>query len=248
MFNAQKMLFKMAQVYVLSLLLASCNSSSNTENGNTDYFPLDKGLSWEYRYETALTGGTPTVKTLKIDNLGEQKLGDKKFKVRRTSNGTDYYFKQDESGIYRNAKRTIVETKAAFDASPRLVLPLPTPKKPGKSWSVITQSYTLHRVLPHYEPPFENTAHFYMTYSVVGVDREITVPAGVFKNCLLIEGQAQVDQHAGSNQGKGEIEITTREWYAPGTGLVKMERIEPLDGDVFKGGKIVMELLKVSRN
>ena len=230
----------------LCLFLINCDSALNGAHRSSDYFPLDKGVKWVYRVETTLTGSEPIKSTLNIENLGEQSFQEHDYKVRRTSAGTDYFLGQQDNGIYRYAKRSLVETKPVKDAHPRLVLPLPIPKKPGKSWSVLTQSFTIHRVMPNYEPPYENVAHFYMTYSLLRLDEEVTVPAGHFKNCLLVEGQAQVDQFAGANEGTGEIEITTREWYAPGVGLIKLERHEPLDGSVFKGGSIVMELESIS--
>ena len=54
-------------------------------------------------------------------------------------------------------------------------------------------------MLPNYEPTYENTAHFHMTYSIVGIDEEVSVPAGKYKHCLLVEGKAQINQLAGSN-------------------------------------------------
>ncbi|MCU7946598.1 MAG: hypothetical protein KZQ72_08155, partial [Candidatus Thiodiazotropha sp. (ex Cardiolucina cf. quadrata)] len=39
-----------------------------------------------------------------------------------------------------------------------------------------------------------------------------------------------------------EILINTTEWYAPGVGLVKLLREEPLDNDVFAGGHVLLEL------
>lgn len=247
LFNHQKpremfSVYRVIQLSFLSFVLISCDSVLNDVDRASDYFPLDKGVKWVYRVETQLTESKPKVSSLSIENLGEQSFQGLEYKVRRTSAGTDYLFLQQESGIYRHAKRSLVESKPVKDFSPRLVLPLPLPKKPGKSWSVLTQSYTLHRVIPNYEPPYENVAHFYMTYSLLRLDEEVTVPAGHFKHCLLVEGQAQVDQFAGANEGTGKIEITTREWYAPGVGLVKLERLEPLDGSVFKGGSVVMEL------
>ncbi|CAA6804094.1 MAG: Unknown protein, partial [uncultured Thiotrichaceae bacterium] len=229
-----------AQCVLFSLLLAllsACDSGSSQSSDMRKYFPLEKGLIWEYKHELALTGDEPVISTFHIENLGEKVFRDKRYWVRRTSHGTDYYLGEDKTGLFRYGKRTIVENEPRLDASPRMVLPLPVPNKVGKAWSVLTQSYTLHRVLPNYEPPHENIAHFHMTYSVVGLDEDVSVPAGQFKHCLLIEGQAQIDQFAGANEGTGEIEITTREWYAPHVGMVKMERIEPLDGSVFKGGK-----------
>lgn len=230
------------------LLITSCNNSTNQNAVGETYFPLQKGLSWHYRVQTELTGGKRETVTLRIDNRGREVFRDQQYSVRRTSKGTDYYFRRQANGIYRYAKRTIVENKPALDASPRLVLPLPVPLKPGKSWSVLTQSYTLHRVIPNYEPPYENIAYFHMTYTLVGLDTEVSVPAGQFKNCILIEGQAQIDQFSGANEGDGEIEITTREWYAPGVGMVKMERLEPLDGSVFKGGRVLIELVEFNES
>ena len=231
-------------IFFLSFLYG-CGSEPNTDE-LTKYFPLKKGIVWEYKHEEHLTGDEPKVSTMKIENLGSNVFRDQVYSVRRTSNGTDYYLRGDETGIFRYGKRTIVEDQPKMDSLPRMILPLPIPDKTGKSWSVLSQSYTLHRVLPNYEPSYENTALFNMTYSVVGLDEEVSVPAGKYKHCLLVEGQAQIDQLAGANEGNGEIEITTREWYAPGIGMVKMERMEPLDGSVFKGGKILMQLKKVS--
>lgn len=230
----------------LCFVIAGCDAPQHDNTHSPSYFPLHKGLSWKYRVTTELSDGRPHVTTLRIDNKGKETFGQQDFMLRRTSHGTDYYLRQDSNGIFRYAKRTIIQTSPVLDATPRMVLPLPVPDKPGKSWSVLTQSYTLHRVLPNYEPPYENIAHFHMTYSIVGLDEAVTVPAGDFQHCLLVEGQAQIDQHAGANEGTGIIEITTREWYAPGVGMVKMERMEPLDGSVFKGGKVLIEMVELS--
>lgn len=235
----------LAVSFLIGASLSGCDSSSNPSDMSAGYFPLQEGRSWTYRVVTSLIGDAPVTRTLSIENIGKKNFREKPYWLRRTSNGTDYYLGADATGVYRYGKRTLVELSPRLDASPRMVMPLPIPRKVGRSWSVLTQSYTLHRVLPNYEPPTENIAHFHMTYSVVGLDEEVTVPAGTFKHCLLIEGQAQIDQYAGSSthEDDGEIEITTREWYAPNVGMVKMERTEPLDGSVFKGGKVVMELL-----
>lgn len=219
------------------LLLTACDNQPPD-----NYFPLKQGKQWHYHVTTHLLGQDKKHKTLTIENLGTQTFNNDNYLTRLTSHGTHYYFKQQENGIYRHAKKTLVETHPTLDKTPRLVLPLPMPKHAGKSWSVPSQSYTFHRVLPHYEPPFRSVYRFNMTYSVVAVDETVTVPAGKFEHCLLIEGQAQVNMFAGSRRGFEDIEITTREWYAPGVGLVKLERSEPLDSEVFKGGSVLMEL------
>ena len=47
--------------------------------------------------------------------------------------------------------------------------------------------------------------------------------------------------------GYQDILLTQKEWYAPGVGLVKLIREEPLDLPMFKGGSIMMELEKYER-
>jgi len=48
--------------------------------------------------------------------------------------------------------------------------------------------------------------------------------------------------YADASAGYQEILINHSEWYAPGVGLVKLERDEPLDTSIMKGGKVTMVL------
>ena len=81
------------------------------------------------------------------------------------------------------------------------------------------------------------------TYNVVKMNQSLTVNAGEFNNCVLIEGNANLSIYVGAVRGRKDVPIINREWYCKGIGLVKLERIEDLRSDIWTGGKIVLELL-----
>ena len=61
---------------------------------------------------------------------------------------------------------------------------------------------------------------------------------------LRVEGSAQLSLYSDARLGYQEIPIKTTEWYAPGVGLVKLVREEPLDTEVFEGGTITLALAR----
>jgi hypothetical protein len=206
-----------------------------------DYFPLSEGLRWDYQV-TITQPHRSDSKTLTIENWGTESVKDTSTTVRRTSDGTDYYLTHKDDGVYRIAKRTIVEELPQLDESPRMVLPNHPTTAQGKMWSSITMPYMILRVFEGDENAKADEWRFPMQYSVKSVDETVDVPAGRFTHCVLVEGQAEVTMYTDPRKGETAIPITTREWYAPSVGLVKLERDEPLNTDVFKGGKLVMEL------
>lgn len=227
---------------VLLLLVSAC---SHPPDENTRYFPLATGQTWDYQVSTDLINQQNS-RQLSITVVEPQILKEQQYAVRRTSEGTDYYLQVDESGIKRYGKRLMVETKAQLDPTPQLVLPNPTKAQVGFTWSALSVPYTLHRVAPNPEPPSSQGYKFNMAYTLVSKDETITTPAGTFEHCWLVEGQAQLYVYADARKGYMDLAITNREWYAPNVGLVKLERSEPLDAEVFKGGTIVMELTSYS--
>ena len=85
-------------------------------------------------------------KQLTITNLGTKKSGKKSFFVRRTSSGIDYYHNYDDSGLYREALRTVVESKPRMDRNKRYVLKLPL--EIGTEWREISRPLLLLRIYP----------------------------------------------------------------------------------------------------
>lgn len=219
-------------------LLQACDKPATD-----DYFPLNQGLSWEYQLTIEHPERLET-KALSIESAGETTFKNQTVSVRQTSDGTDYYLARQADGIYRVAKRTLVESKPQPDAIPRMVLPLPIAQAKGKTWSAISQPYLIERVFEGMDVMTADSLQFPMTYSVLSLDETVELPAGKFSHCVLVEGQTDLSLYADARTGHSTVPITTREWYAPGVGLVKLEREEPLNTEVYKGGKMVMELLQ----
>ncbi len=223
-------------------LLAGCQQTDNTDS--QDYFPLQARLRWEYRVTEERPRQTRSY-PLSIETLDTTTLNEQSVSVRRTSNGTDYYIRRQEDGLYRVAKRTLPETAPQPDQPPRLILPLPLPQAEGKSWVVNTMPYLLERVFSEGRQSADSL-RFPMTYRVVKLHETVEVPAGRFTDCVLVEGMADLSLYADPRLGSITVPITTREWYAPGIGLVRLEREEPLATSVFQGGTLRMELQQFS--
>lgn len=219
-------------------VLAACDKPASD-----DYFPLHQGLHWEYQVTIEHPERLDT-KQLMIESMGQTSLKEETVSIRTTSDGTDYYLAQRTDGIYRVAKRTLVESEPRLDASPRMVLPLPIAQAKGKTWSTISQPYLIERVYEGMDVMTADMLQFPMTYSVLSLDETVEVSAGHFSDCILVEGQTDLSLYADARTGNTTVPITTREWYAPGVGLVKLEREEPLNTEVYKGGKITMELVR----
>ena len=228
-------------ILVASLGLIGCSEKPDA----SDYFPLQKGLSWQYQYQ--LTTAVKQEQGLyTVTNLGTTEIGDETVTVRRTNDGRDYYLSQKPDGIYRYASRTLFETHPVVDDPPRMVLPLPYTSDADRRWSSSTTSYVIHMTGPSTISNANPNRDFVMSYRVTSRDETVIVPAGKFEHCLLVEGDAKLTLFADPMTGYTDVPITTREWYAPGVGLVKLERSEPLESSVFKGGSYVFELVGFS--
>ena len=226
-------------ILIASLGLIGCSEKPDAP----DYFPLQKGLRWEYQYQ--LTTEVKQEQGLyTVTNLGTAEIGNEAVVIRRTNDGRDYYLSQKPDGIYRYASRTLFETHPVVDQPPRLVLPLPYSSDADKRWSSSTTSYVIHMTGPSTISNANPNRDFVMSYRVASRDETVIVPAGKFEHCLLVEGNAALTMFADPMTGYTDVPITTREWYAPEVGLVKLERTEPLGSSVYKGGSYVFELFR----
>ncbi len=227
--------------FLAMVLLAGCGDAPTLPED--DYFPLRPGMQWTYRVTTEVAGRTETREFTEY-NAEPEILADTPHAVRVTGEGTRYYLRDLAAGIYRGAKRTIVEFEPKKDDDPRWVLK--RPYRPGTSWNNLTHPYVLRRISP-YEQSLNRGSALKMAYQITQVDAEVTVPAGHFAYCLLVQGEAELTLYADGREGYKEIEINTSEWYAPGVGLVKLIREEPMSGSVFTGGRITFELISLSQ-
>ncbi|MBL1142986.1 MAG: hypothetical protein HND53_13235 [Proteobacteria bacterium] len=223
------------------VFLAGC---SEKQVGNL-YFPLQKDLSWTYTVTTEYPDDV-TQSELTITNVGKQYFDDKPYFVRRTSSGIDYYLNHDETGVYREGLRTLVEMKPRLDRERRYVLK--TPLLIGTDWNEITRPLLLLRVHP-YRERVGKKSQVPLSYRIESVTDSVTVAAGKFENCIKVVAEGKIEIYTDAVNGYTDIPINTEEWYAPGVGLVKQIRyelydqvIEGMNTPIFIGGKTTLEL------
>ena len=236
-------MLKQLCVATLTLGLASCSWL-----GGDEYFPLDDGTSWNYTLDFVSPDGKKK-KQLEIRTEGEATFmsGEDEVEgmIRRTSDGTDYFIQERNDGYYRVGKRVIVETKPQADKEARLVLPKGRNLRVGYTWTLETSPYAMH-----WMPPFDQAnasiKPFDLVYEIAALDETVETPAGVFEKCVRVDGTGKMVFYADASAGYQEILINHSEWYAPGVGLVKLERDEPLNTSIMKGGKVTMSLTRFS--
>lgn len=236
-------MLKQLYVATLALGLASCSWP-----GGDEYFPLEEGKSWNYTLDFVSPDGKKK-KQLEIRTEGEASFKSVEDEVegmiRRTSDGTDYFIQERSDGYYRVGKRVIVETKPQADKEARLVLPKGRNLRVGYTWTLETSPYVMHWMPPFIEAN-ASIKPFDLVYEIAALDETVETPAGVFEKCVRVDGTGKMVFYADASAGYQEILINHTEWYAPGVGLVKLERDEPLNTSIMKGGKVSMVLTRFS--
>ncbi len=200
------------------------------------YFPLDSGWQWQYQVTTRTPSGQG-VHELWVKNTGKEQHDQAFYTVRRTSSNTDYYFAEDTEGIFRAGKRHLLAQAPYWDRPKRYVLKYPLATT--TQWMNDTQLYT-QEILA------ESTPSFPMNYQIESMEESVTVPAGTFKHCIRIKGEAMTQLSMDPNTGIVQtVEVTTYEWYAPDAGLIKLERKEHFHSEQSVDGKILIELISL---
>jgi hypothetical protein len=199
-------------------------------------------MTWHYRTDTKTASGSNR-EQLTIRTLAFQRLDDERYGVRRTSDDTDYLIGVDNTGIYRIAKRRLVDTTPQRDPERRYVL-----KKPyqiGTTWSHSTAIFLIQRWRPGTVNDFYpiNEKPVEMTYQIEAVEQTIEVRAGRFEHCILVRGTTDITIFVDPDQGFVEVPITNRETYCPGVGLVLLERYEEVTSRFYQGGTFKLELV-----
>ncbi len=235
--------FNYLQLSLLLIFLAGCSEKPI----GSEYFPLNEGMSWTYNLDTDYGEDIASTKRqLTISNLGTKKFGKKSYFVRRTSSGIDYYHNYDDTGVFREALRTVVESKPRLDRDRRYVLK--QPMTIGTEWREISRPLLILRVYP-FRVRVGKDAQVPMIYRIESLSETVAVPAGIFENCIKVVAQGTFNTYTDAVSGDTEIPMYVEEWYAPGVGLVKQVRQE-LDGDiidifntpVFVGGNSTLSL------
>jgi len=204
-------------------------------------FPLDAGAEWTYQVVTTRENTPVETGSLTLRSLGRDDLDSRTTWRRRSDGGADYWLRQDDTGIYRVASKSDAQRAPQPDANPRYVLR--RPYAVGTQWRSDTTAYLLQRRqtgqpdMRYTQPPVQ------MDYAIDALEQTVQTPAGRFEHCLRVKGTALMPLFVDPVVGAQDVPLTTLEWYCPGPGLVRLERLEQVATTTFlSGGKLTMEL------
>ena len=159
---------------------------------------------------------------------------------RHSDNGVDYWLRSDDSGIYRVASKNPLENDPKADNPPRYVL-----RKPfavGTQWEASTVAYILQR---RNEVPKEiryTQKPVMMSYRIDALAQKVETDAGKFEGCIRVAGEAKIKLYVDAQFAWRDIPLFSTEWYCPGVGLVRMERVETSPSKFMLGGRMLLEL------
>lgn len=218
-------------------LLASCSKVDKN-----DLFPLPKYGKWEYEVLTK-RGSSETRSTQVMSVEGSTKVGNQFATVRRSDSGHQFAIATTAAGIERVGAKRDVDEAFAPETEPRFVL-----KKPyavGTTWQSQTIPYLLLR-RSEYPPEVGLTHSAQMSYTIAALNESVTTPAGVFTECLRVQGEAILRLYGDLTAGFANPTLLTTEWYCPGVGLAKLERSEVITSPLITGGSLTMTLQRFS--
>ncbi|MGB0747846.1 MAG: hypothetical protein ACPGO3_03790 [Magnetospiraceae bacterium] len=231
---------------VLFLVLIAGLAACGEPPTEPEFFPLNDGWRWTYTVTEDRPEGT-TVRQFTEENLAPEEVDGNRVVPRRTSDGTVYYIRHDESGLARIAKRSRVQPQPVRDPEPRMVLAAPFTK--GTGWGYATPIFLMQRQRPE-STDRQRLLHegpVVMNFVIEQTGVTVAVPAGRFEECLKVVGQAQKTLFADPDQGFVDVPITQNEWYCKGVGLVRLERLERLNSQFYKGGTMTFDLTRLEK-
>jgi hypothetical protein len=230
----------MRAVAALALLVAACGGTPQEP-----FFPLEEGHRWRYQLTTAYDDGAADTLTesLELRARGASDVAGAPAWKRTSSTGTAYWLRHDGTGVYRVAMQGPLDAAPRSDTTPRYVLKKPF--VPGTQWEADTTAYVLRR-RNEFPPELRHLARYRslpMKYRIAQVDAQVETRAGRFANCLRVDGTGEIHLYVDELFAVRGVPFTTREWYCPQVGLVRLERIERSPTKFIAGGTLTMELV-----
>ena len=225
----------------LLLLLAACGGTPQEP-----FFPREEGRHWRYQLTTTYDDGAadPQTESLELRARGASDAAGGTAWKRTSSTGVAYWLRRDDTGVYRVAMQGPLDPAPRSDGASRYVL-----KKPyaiGTQWEAETTAYVLRR-RNEFPPELRHLARYRslpMKYRIAQLDAQLETRAGRFANCLRVDGTGEIHLYVDELFAVRGVPFTTREWYCPGVGLVKLERVERSPTKFIAGGTLTMELVE----
>ena len=224
---------------LLSLLCAACTSKQQS------YFPLNKGYKWRYDVALITRDGLDKQQYI-INNIGMGKLNGELVYLRESLGGEILYYSNTTEGIYYLGNKDSFTFNAEFEENRQLVIPEPIIV--DDIWEQTTLTKLLKKTGPPQKTEFKIIAKVPTQAKIESINETITVPAGQFENCLKLTTSGSTFKDAGNYVGLTLVSVEQTSWYAPGVGLIKLERLETTQSDALDKGTLLIELAEFEQN
>jgi hypothetical protein len=219
--------------FILIWLCTSCADNSDS------YFPLTKGLKWQYDVTLITRDGLSNQKYM-FNNLGEGELKGEPAYLRESIDGTVSYYSLSEEGTHYLGNLDTNSYPPVKNEYKKIILPKDIII--GTTWQDNTITKLLQKTGPPQKTLFKIIANVPLDVKIESLDDSVTVPAGKFENCLKVSMSGSIYKDAGNYVGLTVVSVKQSNWYAPGIGLVKMERIETTERQALDKGTLLVEL------
>lgn len=225
----------MAPAAFLALgILSGCSGEADS------LYPTDKGHFWQYRTTTMVLDEARDQKML-VTSLGEVQLENRRFLAQRVQQDHVRLLKADDGGIFRVGSRHGREPFKP-DEPPVLIAP------PGNLGDFSEQEVrsTLQviesRTFAREDKLRPRRFSVKLALSLAPERETVTVPAGTFADCVVMEARGTRFVPADRGNATAEVNVVERSWFAPGVGLVKVDREERSDSVFLKTGHFTQVL------
>jgi hypothetical protein len=234
--SCERLTRKWFAVLSLVFFLTACTEKTQS------YYPFDVGYRWEYKAILTTMDSTANQKYI-FQNYPEKIINEQKVFVQKSLTGSEYIYRDDESGVYQlgfiaghDVDQTFISDKHYLFQKPLHV---------GKEWRDIITTRALANGGPRGVVIVEDVP---VKVVLEAVDDKVKVAAGSFKNCLRIVQSGEITIPVGKYQyiQKTKITVKNTAWYAPGVGLVKSIRIEDTESRLLDHGEYQVELASFS--
>lgn len=200
------------------------------------YFPLEEGRSWTYEIALESFRGHEIQKSF-VTNLGSRDLDGQLVGARLLHNGETHYYENKSQGLARVATRK-PDDGLYWEASPAYLYH--TPLVPSTSWYQKENTFLL--ILRLFNADVQAQIPMLMYYRIERMDEVVEVPAGIFRDCMKVTGRGETSVKGAFSESFIELTVETVDYFAPGVGLVRSERLETSSHPRFSGAEYVKEL------
>lgn len=221
-------------------VIAACLVVFACASDDQAYYPLTSGYWWYYAVTQTILGDAQEHRYI-VKNLGPGSLSGEAVVARASQHGATDYLRRQGTLIERIARRGADGTLRSDDP-PHVVLP--RDRAVGATWRVESSLALIEsRTFASQDRVIMRRKSVTLQKTISAVDDTVTEPRGTFAHCLRIDGKGVTSIVTDRGNTQAVVTVRTREWFAPGIGLVKIERTERSDSPFLKDGEQTYELL-----